>query len=164
MNDRLFPGPWVALGQPQRQRLLFLELSVLIIKATQCLQRKSGKKVGASHCLKGKLNKQTPAQRLSYFSLLHRKPGEPIPWDLGYLQPWKAWGMFFLTAGAYFSNSLTSCYVNSRGYILELSGEGGEMGRGIPSSSGHQAIPRKCVRLRPSTKILNPSSLNVKGG
>lgn len=52
MNDRLFPGPRVALGQPQHQRLLFLELSVLIIKATQCLQRKRGKKVGASHCLK----------------------------------------------------------------------------------------------------------------
>lgn len=70
MNDRLFPGLHMARGQPQRQRLLFLELSVLIIKATQCLQRKSGKKVGASHCLKEKLNKQTPAQqRLSRFKL-----------------------------------------------------------------------------------------------
>lgn len=122
MNDRLFPGLRVAPGQPQRRSLLFLELSVLIIKATQCLQRKSGKKVGASHCLKEKLNKQTPEQRLSYFSSL----GAPIPWDLGYLQPWKAWGMFFLTSGAYFSNSLTSCYFNSSSYILELSGERGE--------------------------------------
>lgn len=126
MNDRLFPGLHVARGQPQCQRLLFLELSVLIIKATQCLQRKSGKKVGASHCLKEKLNKQTPAQRLSCFSSLHRKPGAQIPWDLGYLQPWEAWGMSFLTSGACFSNSLTSCYFNSSSYILELLGEGGE--------------------------------------
>lgn len=118
MNDRLFSGLRVAPGQPQCRRLLFLELSVLIIKATQCLQRKSGKKVGASHCLKEKLNKQIGAQRLSYFSSLHRKPGAPAPRDLGYLQPWKAWGMSFLTSGAYFSNSLTSCYFNSSGYIL----------------------------------------------
>lgn len=168
MNDRLFSGLRVAPGQPQCRRLLFLELSVLIIKATQCLQRKSGKKVGASHCLKEKLNKQIGAQRLSYFSSLHRKPGAPAPRDLGYLQPWKARGMSFLTSGAYFSNSLTSCYFNSSGYILgscygitggTLGRRGGacrEMGRGIPSSSGHEAIPRKCVRLRPSRKILNP--------
>lgn len=118
MNDRLFSGLRVAPGQPQCRRLLFLELSVLIIKATQCLQRKSGKKVGASHCLKEKLNKQIGAQRLSYFSSLHRKPGAPTPRDLGYLQPPNAWGMSFLTSGAYFSNSLTSCYFNSSGYIL----------------------------------------------
>lgn len=104
-----------------------------------------------------------------YFSSLQA----PIPRDLGYLQPWKAWGMSFLTSGAYFSNSLTSCYFNSSGDILgscyrRNSGEeGGSLqgdGKGIPSSSGHGAIPRNCVRLRAGRKILNPSSLNVKGG
>lgn len=161
MNDRLFPGLHVARGQPQRQRLLFLELSVLIIKATQCLQRKSGKKVGASHCLKEKVKQTNPSAAAPVLpQLASQKAGEcQFPGIWGIYSLGKAWGTSFLTSGAGFSNSLTSCCFNSGGYIQELSGEGGRVqgdGKGDPQLQWAPSHSQECVRLRPGRKILNP--------
>lgn len=129
----------VAPGQAEHWRLLFLELSRLIIKATQCLQSKSRKMVRASPCLKENLNKQKEMQRLLCFSAAAAA---------GFIESWEhpspgtwgvhTYGMCFLTSGAHFSKSLTSYDFNLKSNS-EKGGTPSLMGRGIPSSSGHQS-------------------------